>query len=505
MSALRILSLARRIMTQIVRDKRTLGLIIIVPSIVMALLGYFYTTNSNSAITLGVANDDAGMGSLNLANDVVEALGQQGNLTIVYVDAAEVNQSLRDKKIDGAIVFGPGFTEDVVLNSTVNAQIITEGTDQGKSAAVSMKAHNATISALTSAMQSLGSFSVNLGVPALPTSTNVTNASLRVGIQNNDEGLDGIMLSDSVIDHLVKESGLTFVALDGGDVNQSIKDKRLSAAIVFGPEFTSDIYGSHAVNLSIVAATPDPRNISAYQQSLSMVGAKLQNATAVALKDNMKGAGYSVNVGSSVVYGDGFTMLDLFAPYLLGVIAFAFIFIFTGVTFLRERSFGTFERLLVSPITRSEIILGYVLGFSVFAVIQSMIILLFAVFVLNVKIVGNIYDVVALQLIITLVSVNLGIFCSSFAKNEFQAVQFIPLLILPQVFLDGMFWPISTLPNYLQFFSYLMPLTYANDALQNIMVRGFGLGDVWIDIAVLLAFAVAMVVLSTLSLNKRLQ
>ncbi len=269
MSLLRIVSLARRIMTQIVRDKRTLGLIIIVPSIVMALLGYFYTTNSNSVIALGVANDDAGLGSLNLASDVVDALGQQGNLTIVYVKAADVNQSLKDKKIDGAIIFGPDFTKDAVLNSTVNAQIITEGTDQGKSASVSMKAHNATVSALTSTMQGLGSFSVNLGVPALPVGANTTNASLRVGIQNNDEGLDGIMLSDSVIDHLVKESGLTIVALDGGDVNQSLKDKHLSAAVVFGPEFTSDIYGSHAVNLSIVAATPDPRNMSTYQAANS--------------------------------------------------------------------------------------------------------------------------------------------------------------------------------------------------------------------------------------------
>jgi ABC-2 type transport system permease protein len=254
----------------------------------------------------------------------------------------------------------------------------------------------------------------------------------------------------------------------------------------------------------VALAPQDPRNASSYQQGLSMLGTKLQNATVAALS-TIKKNDFTMNVDSSVIYGDGFTMLDLFAPYLLGIIAFAFIFIFTGVTFLRERSFGTFERLLVSPITRFEIILGYVLGFSVFAIIQSMIILLFAIFVLNVKIIGNVYDVVALQLLVTLMSVNLGIFCSSFAKNEFQAVQFIPLLILPQIFLDGMFWPISTLPNYLQVFSYLMPLTYTNDALQNIMVRGMGLGDVWVDIVVLLAFAVVMVALSALSLNKRLQ
>jgi ABC-2 type transport system permease protein len=504
MNALRIISLARRIITQCLRDRRTVGLIIIVPSIVMALLGYFYTTSTTTAITLGVVNEDAGLGSLRLSDDVVGALLDQGNLTIVDISRADVNQSLKDKKIDGAIIFSQGFTKDVIMNQTVNADVIAEGTDQGKVAAVNMKAHNATIGALTKALQDMGGFSINLNLPALPLNANQTNASLRLGVANGDEGLDGIMLSDDVIYGLLDQGGLTIVGIDGSNINQSIKDKKLNAALIIGPGFTRDIYVSHSVNMSIVAGTPDPRNMSAYQQGLSLLGTKLQNATASALTKMKKGS-LTVNVGSSVIYGDGFGMLDLFAPYMLGIIAFVFIFIFTGVTFLRERSFGTFERLLVSPITRSEIILGYMLGFSVFAIIQSMIILLFAIFVLNVKIMGDVYSVVVLQLVITLVSVNLGIFCSSFAKNELQAVQFIPLLILPQIFLDGMLWPISTLPNYLQVISYIMPLTYANDALQNIMVRGYGLGDVWVDVVILLAFAVVMVALSALSLNKRLQ
>jgi len=503
MSPLRILSLARRIITQCLRDKRTFGLIIIVPSIVMALLGYFYTTTASQVVIVGVVNEDAGLGSLRLSDDVVDELKEQGNITIVEMGRSDVNQSLKDKKIDGAIIYGPDFTKDIIMRQTVNADVVTEGTDQGKAMAVNMKAHNATISALSQALQDMGGFSMDLGLPALPAGSQA-NASLRLGVDNRDEGLDGVRLSDDLIYGLLEQGNLTIVVIDGADVNQSLKDKKLNAAIVIGPGFTRDIYESHTVDLSVVAAPPDPKNMASYQQSLSVLGIRLQNATASALA-NVKMGSLTVNVGSSAIYGDGFGMLDLFAPYLLGVIAFAFIFIFTGVTFLRERSFGTFERLLVSPITRSEIILGYMLGFSVFAVIQSMIILAFAVFVLDVKIVGDIYSVVVLQLVITLVSVNLGIFCSSFARNELQAVQFIPLLILPQVFLDGMFWPVSTLPNYLQVFSYLMPLTYANDALQGIMVKGYGLGDVWMDVAILLAFAVVMVALSALSINKRLQ
>lgn len=371
----RIISLARRIVTQCIRDKRTFALIIIVPSLVMALLGYFYTTSTSNVITVGVVDNDLGMGPMKLSQFVVDELALQPNVTVVQLGGEDPDQAIKDKKVDAAVIFGSDFTSGVLTGRQANMEIVSEGTDQMKTALAAKAAGSAAMSAVAKKMQ------------------------------NQDTNASGALL----------------------------------------------------------------------------------------------------NLDSRTIYASGYTTLDLFAPYLLGIIAFVFVFIFTGVTFLRERSFGTFERLLVSPLTRSEMIVGYMLGFSVFAIIQSAIILAFAIFVLKVKIAGDIYAVVLLQLLLTVVSVNLGIFCSSFARNELQAVQFIPLLILPQIFLDGMLWPVSTLPNYLQAISYLMPLTYANDALQNIMVRGNGLGSVWVDIAVLLGFAVVMIALSAMSLNKQLQ
>lgn len=519
MDPLRIASLARRIVTQCLRDRRTFGLIIIVPSLVMTLLGYFYTTSTSNAVIIGVVDEDAGLGSLRLSRDVVDALKEQDSVSVVEVSRAEVDQSLKDKKIDGAVMLGPGFTGDVILGQKAGFDVVTEGTDQGKNISINMKARNATISALTKALQDLGGYAIDIDMPAPPANAAASNAALRLGVASRDEGLAGVMLSGKIISALSSQSNLTVVAIDGQDINGSIRDEKLNAALVIGPGFTRDVYESHAVNMQVVAQAPavpgnlsDPRNLSLYQQgqlsyaqNLSAIGGKLQNATASVLSDIAKGGGLTVDAGSAAVYAGGYSTLDLFAPYLLGIIAFVFVFIFTGVTFLRERSFGTFERLLVSPLSRAEIIIGYMLGFSVFAIIQSAIILGFAIFVLQVKVAGDIYSVVVLQLLLTIVGVNLGILCSSFAKNELQAVQFIPLLILPQIFLDGMFWPIATLPGYLQAFSYIMPLTYANDALQNIMVRGQGLGDVWLDVAALLLFAVVTIALSTLSLNKQLQ
>ncbi len=376
MDASRILSLGKRIAMQCLRDKRTMGLIIAAPSLVMLLLAYFFTT-STGGVTVGVVLDHR-TGTEHLSQLIADGLNASDNVTVVYLQEADINASLNNKSVDGVIYFPPNFTRNVLASKPAYVKIVTEGNNPAAGGVIAQKYANVSAKVL-------GALS-----PVQPAAT-------------------------------------------------------------------------PAILLTMPA------------------------------------------VETEVLYGEGYKSIDFFAPYILGVIAFVFVFMFTGVTFLRERSFGTLERLIVSPITRAEIIIGYMLGFLVFAGVQSGIILLFAIFVLNVKMAGGVLSVVVVQFLLTLVAVNLGIFCSSFAKNELQAVQFIPIVLLPQIFLDGMFWPVSTLPNYLQALSYLMPLTYANDALMGVMVQGVGLGDVWFDLAVLLGFAAAMVVLSTLTINKQLQ
>ncbi|HTY91839.1 MAG TPA: ABC transporter permease [Methanocella sp.] len=311
-------------------------------------------------------------------------------------------------------------------------------------------------------------------------------------------------LSQLIADGLNASDNVTVVYLEEKDINASLNNKSVDGVIYFPPNFTRNVLDSKPSYVKIVTHGNNPSAGGIIAQKFANVSAKVLGSRAP-VQPAASPALAMPSVEAEVLYGEGYKSIDFFAPYILGLIAFIFVFMFTSVTFLRERSFGTLERLMVSPITRAEIIIGYMLGFLVFAAIQSSIILLFAIFVLNVKMAGGVLAVVVVQFLLTLVAVNLGIFCSSFAKNELQAIQFIPLVLLPQIFLDGMFWPVSTFPNYLQALSYIMPLTYANDALQGIMVQGVGLGDIWVDILVLLGFAVAMIVLSTLTLNKQLQ
>lgn len=211
----------------------------------------------------------------------------------------------------------------------------------------------------------------------------------------------------------------------------------------------------------------------------------------------------SAPLAVSYLYGGPeWTQTDALAPFFIGLFAFFFVFLLTSVSFLRERSQGTIERVLVSPLGKAELVLGYVLGFTLFALLQSLIILLFVIAVLRVHYAGNLGLLFLVTLALTIGAVNLGIFVSAFARNELQVIQFIPLLLLPQALLGGLFFPVATLPVVLKQLAYVLPLTYANFALKDVMLRGFGLGDIWPDLIFLVGFAMVMVVGAALSLRQ---
>jgi len=195
-------------------------------------------------------------------------------------------------------------------------------------------------------------------------------------------------------------------------------------------------------------------------------------------------------------------VLDYIAPALLAALALFFSFLLTGISFLRERSQGTLERLMASPVSRMDVVVGYLFGFFVFALTQTLIILLFTIYVLDVHYYGDLWQIFIFQIVIIAGSVNLGIFISTFARTEFQMVQFIPLIIFPQIFLCGVIWPVEQMPDYLQWLAKFLPLTYAVDGLRDIMLAGKSLLDVWFELVVLVGFAVLTSILAALTLRR---
>lgn len=195
--------------------------------------------------------------------------------------------------------------------------------------------------------------------------------------------------------------------------------------------------------------------------------------------------------------------IDFFTPVLPPFFVFFFVFLLSGLTFLRERVSGTAERLLASPLGRSELVLGYVLGFLPAALVQATITILFARYALGGPWGGAI--VVVATLLLALAAESLGVFMSAFAKSEFEVIQFVPMTILPQLLLAGVFWPVSELPSALQPLAYVFPLTYAVRAVRDAAIRGYGLVETWPDLAVLVAFTVLAVSLAALTVRRTIR
>jgi len=195
-------------------------------------------------------------------------------------------------------------------------------------------------------------------------------------------------------------------------------------------------------------------------------------------------------------------ILNYTLPAILATLILFFGFLLSGISFLRERYQGTRERLMASPVSRLDIICGYLLGFLLFAMAQTLILFFYTVYVLNVEFRGDLWQIVIFQVLIGILAVCLGIFISAFARNEFQMIQFIPLIIVPQVFICGVLFPIEQLPDYLQWIARFLPLTYGVDGIRGLMLEGKSLAGIGREIAVLSGYVVALMIFAGVSLRR---
>jgi len=199
---------------------------------------------------------------------------------------------------------------------------------------------------------------------------------------------------------------------------------------------------------------------------------------------------------------ENLSSFDSFGPVLIGFFSFFFVFMLAGVAFLRERTTGTLERLLATPIRRTEVVGGYLAGFGLFTLLQAALIAVYAIYALGMYMDGSIWLVLLMNLLLTLTALTLGTLLSSFATTEFQIIQFIPLVVVPQVFFSGLF-NLDAMNPWLQKLSYIMPLYYGADAMRGIMIRGEGFVDIQTDVYVLLGFSVAFALLNVIALKKQ--
>ena len=195
-------------------------------------------------------------------------------------------------------------------------------------------------------------------------------------------------------------------------------------------------------------------------------------------------------------------MFDRFGPGLLAMFPFVVMFLVTSVTTLRERSSGTLERLLTMPMGRLDFLVGYALAFGLLAAVQSALAVAVSVGLLGLEVQGPVWLLGVVAVADAVLGTALGLLVSAFATTEFQAVQFMPAFVLPQILLCGLFVPRTARPDVLEAISNVLPLSYAVDAMQE-LVGAADTGEVWRSVAVVGAFALAALALGAATLRRR--
>jgi ABC-2 type transport system permease protein len=188
---------------------------------------------------------------------------------------------------------------------------------------------------------------------------------------------------------------------------------------------------------------------------------------------------------------------------LLGIFPMTSMFLVTSVAMLRERTSGTLERLMTLPLAKLDLLAGYAIAFAAVALAQAALVSAVAFGVLGLDVVGSPWAIMGLAVLNAVAGSTMGLFVSAFARTEFQAVQFMPVFLLPQIFLCGLFTPRSGMLRPLEFISNVLPMTYAYDALHRVGATNAVSGHLWADIAVLIAVTLLAIAVGAVTLPRR--
>ncbi len=286
------------------------------------------------------------------------------------------------------------------------------------------------------------------------------------------DGLPGMMT-----DALAAQEGIAVVEKSADETATEMIQNGEADAVI-----SRDSNGVHVLMLE-----PDAVKVKAVTNAMKAAAAKF----------NPIG---SINV--DFIYGDADeSTFDSIGYLLTGILSFFMIFIFSGISFVRERTQGTVERLMATPVRVVSVVGGYIAGFGVFAVAQSALLIIFAKFVFKMPFAGAWWLAGLVMLLIAFSAVLFGILVSAVSRTEFQVMQFIPIVIVPQFFFTGLI-PIDTLPYHLSILSRIMPLYYGSTALRGVMVYGNGIAGIAGPLLSLCAYIAVLFVANLLAVKR---
>ncbi|GAB1407059.1 ABC transporter permease [Thermomonas brevis] len=191
-------------------------------------------------------------------------------------------------------------------------------------------------------------------------------------------------------------------------------------------------------------------------------------------------------------------------PGLIGVILTMTMVLFTAVAIVRERERGNMELLIATPLSRSELMIGKVLPYIAIGLVQTTLVLALGMWLFRVPVAGSLWEVYAAAALLIVANLSLGLLVSTVARSQFQAMQMTFFLFLPSILLSGFMFPFSGMPRPAQWLAEVLPLTHFLRLIRGIMLRGAGIGEMWIEAAVLAGFSLLLMTLAILRFRKQL-
>jgi ABC-2 type transport system permease protein len=323
----------------------------------------------------------------------------------------------------------------------------------------------------------------------------------------NEAGAPGAAVAKGLDTALTAEGASVTTAPDEAAARAMIADGTATVAVVLPADLVTDPSSTITVITNGLDQTGEASQVAAVQKAILSVASTVSGVQ-------------PPSIAHATVYGSpSEDPISPYAPALVGFFIYFFVYLLTGVSFLRERTGGTLERLMATPVAQPEIVIGYTLGFGLFAILQVSLLMLWVLGTveipaigplpsfwigLGVPIAGSPLLAFLVVVVLALGAVSLGIFLSTFARTELQIIQFIPIVIVPQFLLSGVLFPVSSLPSVIQPLVPIMPLTYAVNALRQVFIRGADLGvrELQVDLLVLAAFAVFFGTIASLTIRR---
>ncbi|MFX1501991.1 MAG: ABC transporter permease [Promethearchaeota archaeon] len=502
MKLFNIWTVSKKNLQQIKRDKRLIVLSIVAPIIVTALFGSVFG-GEFTHLRVIIINRDKNFSNV-LGDEICNLMDEDPKILFnITLDPDVARANVESKYSQAAIIYPTTFTEDLLLGNKTEVELfVSYENPLVANYIINLFQANSTQVIENYFGESLFSISI---IPIYQGFPSPIPNSINISICNLDNGMTKSLVSQNFYD-LVDE-GKTMDVEWGDNLDEAekiVQQGEARAVIILSENFTYNAYIKKEIDIEVKLDGAEPQAcmsiITAISSSLIDVFETEFNISTFNI-DNY----YYNNLERT---DKPVELITYYTPAIICFTVFYFSFLLTMMSFLRERNQGTMERISTSPLKNGDIILGYILSFSILSILEATSVILTTILIFNAQIEYTFFSLLQAYLIVYIVvigALGLGILLSVLIKTEFQILQFIPLIIIPFMLLSGMWTPIEALPNWLQPMSSFIPLTYVNNAMRDTLLRNKTILEIFLPFMISLLFAGLMIALAILKLNRKIK